>query len=197
MALMFVETPSLKRAVALINNLAPAKFPLLIQRVLQKLHLSNERSFTEEEEEKLQDVFQVEGRDLKLVLETITFFLQQAAYHLCKPSVLSQQLQNVNLSEEKTAVIAKAWQSSAQTVVERLRETSFYPKQLDDVNWRLNLQMSQASKSRMKQPNAIFEFDISSGSKTVDKVQAEFTHEELYDFYKQLETIQGQLDALS
>ena len=37
----------------------------------------NERSFTEEEEEKLQAVFEVESRDLKLVLETITFFLQQ------------------------------------------------------------------------------------------------------------------------
>lgn len=197
MALMFVETPSLKKAVGLINDLAPSKFPLLIQRVLQKLHLTNERSFTQDEEDKLQSVFDVDGRDLKLILETITFFLQQAAYHLAKPAVLSQQLQNVGLNEEKTSVIAKAWQSSGKVVVECLRETSFYPRQLEDINWRLNLQMSQASKARTKVPNALFELGIHSGTQSVEKVQIDMTHEELFDFYKQLETIQGQLDALN
>jgi len=34
--------------------------------------------------------------------------------------------------------------------------------QLEDINWRLNLQMAQANKAKMKLPNALFEFQLSS-----------------------------------
>ncbi len=35
--------------------------------------------------------------------------------------------------------------------------------QLEEVNWRLNLQMAQSSRSKMKLPNALFEFVVSDG----------------------------------
>ncbi|KAK2118208.1 hypothetical protein P7K49_005095 [Saguinus oedipus] len=40
-----------------------------------------ESSFSEEEEEKLQAAFSLEKQDLHLVLETISFILEQAVYH--------------------------------------------------------------------------------------------------------------------
>ena len=63
--------------------------------------------------------------------------------------------------------------------------------QLEEVNWRLNLQMAQASKTKMKKPNAMFELVV-SGEKEDDtkkKVRMEFSHEELYDFYNQVNEI--------
>ena len=48
--------------------------------------------------------------------------------------------------------------------------------------------MAQTSKTKMKKPNAMFEMVV-SGEKEEDpkkKVRMEFNHEELYDFYNQV-----------
>nr|XP_032645000.1 COMM domain-containing protein 10 [Chelonoidis abingdonii] len=71
------ESSSIKKAVLLINMIDPGRFPRLLSRILQKLHLKAESSFSEEEEEKLQAAFSVEKQDLHLVLETISFILEQ------------------------------------------------------------------------------------------------------------------------
>ena len=52
-------------------------------------------------------------------------------------------------------------------VVERLRGRTFFPNQLDGINWRLNLSMAQPSQAKMKLPNAQFEFGIKTGEVTV------------------------------
>ena len=194
---MFTSTSKLKAAVALINEIDATKFCRLLARISQKLHLKDERTFSEEEEEKLQTAFGLSGEDLELVIETSEFFLHQAAYHSAKPQVFSQQLTLLDLEEDKVTACVEAWTSCARTVTEKLRKRTLAPKQLEDVNWRLNLQMAQASRSRMKEPNAMFQFtvnDDANGSK--EKFGVEFNHEELYAFYNQLETIQGQLDGL-
>ncbi|KAK7116209.1 COMM domain-containing protein 10-like isoform X2 [Littorina saxatilis] len=198
MAAMFTATANIKKAVALINDLATAKFPLLLSRILQKIHIKEERTFSDEEEEKLQAALGMGGADLELVIETLEFVLQQAAYHAAKPQVLSQQLQQLELDDDKVKPIVEAWASNAKETISKLRQRTVHPKQLEEVNWRLNLQLAQASKLKMKEPNAMFEFgvrDENSGEK--EKIRMEFTHDELYGFYNQLEAIQKQLDSLS
>ncbi|XP_064620810.1 COMM domain-containing protein 10-like [Lineus longissimus] len=198
MALMFTVTSSIKKAVTLINSLDDAKFPRIISRILQKFHLKDEHAFSEEEEEKLQLAFGLGSQELGLVIETLEFFLHQAAYHTAKPAVLSQQLKELELSESKIQAIVEAWSTNAKGIIEKLRQRTVAPKQLEDINWRLNLQMAQASKSRLKLPNAQFELgvrDDRSGEK--EKIRMEFSHDELYAFYNQLETIQTQIDNLS
>ncbi|XP_071997132.1 COMM domain-containing protein 10 isoform X7 [Engystomops pustulosus] len=74
---IFKETASIKQAVSIINDIDAGKFPRLLSRILQKLHLKAEQSFSEEEEEKLQVAFSLEKQSLKLVLETISFILEQ------------------------------------------------------------------------------------------------------------------------
>ncbi|XP_076101490.1 COMM domain-containing protein 10-like [Mytilus galloprovincialis] len=198
MALMFTATPAIKRAVTLINNLGSSKFPLLLTRILQKLHLKDERTFSEEEEEKLQGSLELAGPDLELVLQSLEFFLQQAAYHTAKPGVFSQQLKQIDVEEEKVQVIVEAWANSAKDVITKLRQRTIVPKQLESVNWRLNLQMAQSNKAKMKMPNAMFEFNVTDENTTEkENIKVEFTHDELYMFYNQLETIQKQLDCLS
>jgi hypothetical protein len=120
----------------------------------------------------------------------------QAAYHLAKPAVLSQHLEKIGLEEEKIQVFVGMWTAHGKSVVEKLQSRTFYPKQLDEVKWRLNLQIAQSSRTKMKLPNALFEFGIKDGEEE-DRVRVEFTHEELFKFYEKLETIQSQLDALS
>jgi len=193
----FVATANLKRAIQLINDLDTARFGKLLQRIIQKIHLRDERSFTEAEEEKLQTAFQLNTDEIEAVLETLAFILEQAAYHSAKPAVVQQQLESIELSEEKITAIVDLWTEHGATVIANLRKRSVAPKQLDSIKWRLNLQMAEKNRAAMKSTSAIFELGLKSSSSEDEKIQIEFTHDELYDFFNKLETIQGQLDALT
>ncbi|XP_074663135.1 COMM domain-containing protein 10-like [Tubulanus polymorphus] len=195
---LFTATSSIKKAVSLINGLHDGKFPLLLTRILQKLHEREERSFSEEEEEKLESALGLTSQELELVLTTLEFFLQQAAYHTAKPAVLTQQLQQIELDESKVNVIVEAWMNSARNVVDQLRQRSISKKQLDGVKWRSHIQMSQASRGKTKLPVALFELLIKDEEKQdKEHIRMEFTHSELYAFYTQLEQIQSEIDHLS
>ncbi|GFY29108.1 hypothetical protein TNCV_4722361 [Trichonephila clavipes] len=43
---MFVKNARIQKAVTLINNLDSSKFPLLLTRILQKIHLKCQVSYT-------------------------------------------------------------------------------------------------------------------------------------------------------
>lgn len=184
--------------MSLINDLEPSKFPLLLTRIIQKLHLKDDRTFSDDEETKLQDALKLSAGDLELVLQTLEFFLQQAAYHSAKPAVFTQQLKQLSMDEDKVKTVVETWASSGREVVQRLRQRTLHPEQLEDINWRLNLQMAQGTQLKMKMPNAMFELGVrNENTDTKEKIRMEFTHDELYKFYNQLETVQKQLDSLS
>ncbi|XP_066130217.1 COMM domain-containing protein 10 isoform X3 [Saccopteryx bilineata] len=144
-ALILRESPSMKKAVSLINEIDIGRFPRLLARILQKLHLKAESSFSEEEEEKLQAAFSLEKQDLHLVLETISFILEQAVYHNVKPAALQQQLENIHLRQDKAEAFVNAWSSMGQETVEKFRQRILAPHKIEswllqvDVNVRIVL----------------------------------------------------------
>lgn len=198
MAAIITETQSVKDAVVLINGIDLNKFSRLLSRILQKLHLKGERTFSEEEEEKLQAALSLDKQNLGLVLETAAFILEQAAYHNVKPPSLKQQLESVHLSSEKAEAFSQAWTSSGPDLVEKLRQRIFAPKKLEHVGWQLNLQMAQSSQAKLKAPHAVLELGLhNEDSEGVEKVFMELNHQELLDFYNKLEMVQTQLDSLT
>lgn len=199
MASMFTSTSNLRKSIEIINSLDSAKFPLLLSRILQKFHIKDERTFTQEEEDKLQKVLSLgSSAELQLVIETCEFIFHQAAYHSAKPGTLSDELQRLDLDESKVTAIVELWTGGGREVIAKLRQQTLAPRQLESVNWALNLQMSQASVAKLVQPKAVFELKASSrANQDPEKIVLEFNHEELYNFYNQLERIQTQLDALS
>lgn len=190
--------PSMKKAVSLINAIDIGRFPRLLTRILQKLHLKAESSFSEEEEEKLQVAFSLEKQDLHLVLETISFILEQAVYHNVKPAALQQQLENIHLRQDKAEAFVNTWSSMGQETVEKFRQRILAPYKLETVGWQLNLQMAHSAQAKLKSPQAVLQLGVNNeDSKSLEKVLVEFSHEELFDFYNKLETIQAQLDSLT
>ncbi|XP_059580905.1 COMM domain-containing protein 10 isoform X7 [Alligator mississippiensis] len=155
------DTVSVRKAVSLINGTDTGKFPRLLSRILQKLHLKAESNFSEDEEEKLLAAFSLEKQDLLLVLETISFILEQAVYHNLKPATLQQQLESIHLDQDKAEAFASAWAAAGQDTIEKFRQR------------------------------------ILASQKNLKKVFVEFSHQELYEFYNKLETIQAQLDSLT
>uniref|UniRef100_A0A4X1U6W5 COMM domain-containing protein n=2 Tax=Sus scrofa TaxID=9823 RepID=A0A4X1U6W5_PIG len=187
-----------EKSSVLINEIDIGRFPRLLTRILQKLHLKAENSFSEEEEEKLQAAFSLEKQDLHLVLETISFILEQAVYHNVKPAVLQQQLENIHLGQDKAEAFVSAWSSMGQETIEKFRQRIIAPHKLETVGWQLNLQMAHSAQAKLKSPQAVLQLGVSNeDSKSLEKVLLEFSHKELFDFYNKLETIQAQLDSLT
>ncbi|XP_042617418.1 COMM domain-containing protein 10 isoform X1 [Cyprinus carpio] len=203
MSSVIPETQSIKEAVIHINSIDSSKFSRLLSRILQKLHLKEERSFSEEEEEKLQSALSLEKHTLHLLVETLSFILEQAVYHNLKPASLRQQLENISVEPERAEVFAQVWASAAPDVLEKIRLGIFAPKKLDHVGWQLNLQMASSSRSRLKEPHAVLnlglrtEDDAEVNAERLQDVFVEFSHQDLLDLYNQMEMIQTQLDSLS
>jgi hypothetical protein len=73
----------LKRAVDIINSLDASKFPLLLSRISQAMQAGdiNAKAFNSEEEEKLEVSLGLEKSDVKLLLESTTFIIEQVLSH--------------------------------------------------------------------------------------------------------------------
>jgi len=194
---MFSQSAKIKEAVGFINNLDGSRFPILLSRILGKLHLK-EPAFSEYEKEKLHTALSLTSAQTELLIHTTEFILQQAAYHNAKPAALNQQLKSLDMNEDKVDMIVEAWTTQARGVIDKLKQHSLAPCHLEDVSWRLHLEMANDSQSRLKQPAAFFQLGINNqDTQSTERVNIEFSHDELYQFYNKLETIQSQIDSLS
>ncbi|XP_068594691.1 COMM domain-containing protein 10 [Brachionichthys hirsutus] len=198
MSSIIKETQSIKEAVTFINVIDGSKLSRLISRIIQKLHLKGERTFSGEEELKLQAALSLDKQALSLVLETSAFILEQAVYHNVKPASLQQQLEAVHLNPDKAELFSQTWATAGPELVERLKRSIFAPRKLECVGWQLNLQMAQSSQARLKSPSAVLRLGLRrEDSEVQENVFVEFKHQELLDFYNKLEIMQGQLDSLT
>ncbi|XP_018613934.1 COMM domain-containing protein 10 [Scleropages formosus] len=198
MASIIKETQSIKEAVTHINSVDLNKFSRLLSRIFQRLHLKEERLFSKEEEEKLQSALSLEKQSLNLVVETVSFIIEQAVYHNVKPASLKQQLENLHLHQDKVDAISQAWATAGPETIEKFRQKIFAPRKLEHVGWQLNLQMGQATQAKLKAPSAVLEFGVSSeNSECPQKLFVQFSHQELLEFYNKLEVVQAQLDSLT
>lgn len=192
------ETQSIKEAVNFINTIDVNKFSRLLSRIIQKLHVKGERTFNEEEEQKLQAALSLDKNALHLVLETSTFIMEQAVYHSIKPASLQQQLEEIHLNSDKAEVFSQSWASAGPELVEKLKRNTFAPKKLDYISWQLNLQMAQSSQARLKSPSAVLHLGVhNEDSEVQENIFVEFNHQQLLEFYDKLEVVQGQLDSLT
>jgi len=197
--LMFALTPNLQRGIKLINDLDVAKFPRVLTRVVQKLHLKAEAPFNDQEFAQLQELLHISGEDLHDALVTCSFLLQQAAYFGVKAKRFGAQLIKADMTQEKAEVFFQLWEKHGETVVAKLQEQSIAPLELASVDWRLSINMSQDDATRLKGMSTMFQFNLRDNANDkapLQKLQVEMSQSELVTFYNQLETIQQQLDAV-
>eukprot|EP01100_Stratorugosa_tubuloviscum_P002346 TRINITY_DN1548_c0_g1_i1.p1 TRINITY_DN1548_c0_g1~~TRINITY_DN1548_c0_g1_i1.p1 ORF type:complete len:229 (-),score=83.12 TRINITY_DN1548_c0_g1_i1:67-699(-) len=202
---LFELTSKFRSCINMINSVDTAKLPLILIRIAQTLHLKEERSFNEVEQEKLQQVTGLSETDVQLLIDGCSFILEQAAYYNVAANGLAHELKTAGLNQDKCAAFMKVWESEREKIVVDMREQTIQSKVLDSVNWSMHLQMSQTIQSKMKSPSVILEFTTkSSNTNNLEKklnenenFKIEFNHQQLFDFFQNLDKIQQQLDGLS
>ncbi|PRP87683.1 hypothetical protein PROFUN_02383 [Planoprotostelium fungivorum] len=195
---IFGTNQRFKDAVDLINTLPDDRFPLVLVRLIQKLHLKNEDPFTTAEKEQLQNVFSLKAADVQAVIDSCSFIFEQAAYYAVKSDIFGFQLEKSGFSSGKVNAFQNVWSDGASDLLSRLRKQTLIPQQLSDVSWRFHMQMAQSTLSKLKEPSALFRLHLksTSGEESDRAVNLEFGREELFSFFTKLEMIQEQLDNL-
>lgn len=181
----------------LFRDIEENKLPKVISRIAQGIISCSkiEDAFSTEEKARLEDVLGLDSNNIDLLLITIRQCFYFASYHGMKPQVLSQKLRE-HVEESVADILSKAWQKYGREVTAILKQNTISSNRLSKIDWHLNLQIAQSSKSRISEPNVVFQLRTGDDENRND-MTIEMSHEELLRFYNKLEMIQEQLDALS
>jgi hypothetical protein len=197
-------------AAHVCNKISVEKFPLLLNRLISKLHMKGLKLFSDDEHQQLQKLFSLSSHELNLVLDGCCFIFEQAAFTSTGPEALYSVLLEAGFDEKHGKVIGKVWAEEAPIFVEKLKNRNLGAATLVDTDYHLNLTLGINDLTRLQEPSAIFEFSVTNPdmeptqyesekdvNRNIEKISAEFDHGELYAFFENLEKIQAQLDALA
>jgi len=144
--------------------------------------------------------------ELSTVLEGCCYIFDSAAYHSLAPGALAQHLANANVKSEKAEAFSNVWKQQRDSFVGDLRkQTLGAPLVLDDVNWRLHLEMSTQDLHKNKNMSAVLQFVVSdpssrsasSGASAQQFISTELSQAQLVELAEKLDVVQKQLDALT
>lgn len=200
---MFATTKRFTAAVALINETPTARFPFLLTRVLNKLHLKAERVFSAEEEEQLCGLFGFSSEQLELLLGSCSFIFEQAAYQATAPPKLGDELLKAGVQEEQATAFGEVWREGGAQLMDRLRDRAVLaPTQLNAIDWQLCIGTASSDGARTQQPHAILQLELSTptpsdaqGAKR--SLQMRVDRPQMQQLLSKLEQLQGQMDRLS
>lgn len=184
-----------------MNNVDGTKVNGILGRVCAALATGNTRTFSQEEEEKLSNSLGLNAEDTQYLIQTVTHIIQQAAHGLVRPGVLGEHLTACKVSEEKASLFVEQWSTNAKPIIDTLKQQSLSQKQLSDISWDLNIETASSTRSRQGRAISVLQLSLATpetkGDTTqTEKVLLQFDHNQLYNFYDQLEKVQTQLDAL-
>lgn len=78
-----------RAAAAEINKVPVEKFPLLLNRLVQRLHIRNAELFSAEEETQLKTLFSLSSEQLKLILDGCCYIFEQVYLIICDIGIAS------------------------------------------------------------------------------------------------------------
>lgn len=186
----FKKTEKLSRAIASINELEQKTLYHVLRIVL-----SSSTPPTRKETEFLKSVNNEDA------ISGIKYVFESALYLSMNPDKLYNGLLEVDLNEEHAQIFKAVWEQEGRSVVAKARDREMCPQTLQSFSWRLQLHMSEQNLSKLKAPNCLFQFNLKNDSFYSDEnkeeeLVVEFSQDELYSFFNNLETIQSQLDEL-
>jgi hypothetical protein len=198
-----IETVQIKSSIELVNATSDDKFEALVERIVSKVHNSSESSFKADEFARLQKALNMSSDQVQLMTDFVEFVFLQAAYYMIKAAQLQEHLYKLHMDESKAAVIVNVWQREGKQIIDQIRTNkSISPNRLEGVKWRLSLNLASDAKQKLKAPNALFEFNVAKDEHETsfnkhESFQVEFSKDQLYDFFTNLENIQKRIDELT
>ncbi|XP_016956182.1 COMM domain-containing protein 10 [Drosophila biarmipes] len=152
---------------------------------------SSEPEYTLEELERLVGAPRA---DFLLLIKTFSYILRRISTFIIKPSLLQRELrEKLQLEDEaKIDAILRLWVRETTPIMNNLASKRYESNVIEDVAWKLNVQISSHCQQREKTPLAVLQMKTAVG----EDINLEMTHPELLELFNQFENIQGELDAM-
>ena len=177
----------------MINEIDSNKFQKLLVKIIDRINQDDGSLFSNEEEEKLQEIFSLNHDQITLLIETLKSLIVQIANNYIKPSIIAADLRESGFAENKMLIFLETWASKSSKIFEQNKNAcKTLPNELSDVNCKIKVQTNETSKSNIKTPLVQVDLVLTSEN----NVSLDFNHQELTSFYNQLEEIQNQVDVL-
>lgn len=193
-----------KAAIELYNKLDPKQLGKIANTIVQRLNVkTGQPPFSDAELEQLKATFNIQNEELDIVIACCGYIWDQAAFYNLSSEALSTQLTQHHLDESIATIFAYIWKNNRSQFIQQLHSKPFgTPMILDDIHWKLQLTTSSQHLSKTKQLNTLMTLSLVNANdyddeQKKDELQLEFTNEQLIEFFKQLETVQQQLDRIS
>lgn len=180
-----------------MNGVKASRFPLLVTRIITTM--GQTRAFTEEEETKLQSVFNLTQPQLTTLIEASTYIFEQATYFTVSANKLVAQLQLVSVAEPQAQAFGAVWSEHGDAYVKQIKSRLLgAPKVLSDVSWRLHMTLGNQSEAKATNLTSFFNLNTTEvDGSTPESFTFGMTQPQLEKLFQQLQTVQNQLDSLS
>ena len=110
----------------------------------------------------LRSMLQLTAVELDTVVESCAYIFEQAAYHSCSTEALGRHLQEAGIDSAQSQATVQVWQIEAANLLTKLRRRTLGgPQVLAGSTWTMNLQMGQSGLTRLAEPTAVFEMNLS------------------------------------
>jgi hypothetical protein len=159
---MFKISTKFLEAAQTANLIPIGKFPLLLDRIMEKLGVdTDDELFTDEELSQLRSRFIVSGPSLQTLLNGCSYAFQQAAFTGTSPDALLNILvDDAGFDEEHAKAMCTCWASESAEYIARLKKTTLGSRQMTGLNYHLNVSMGDSNLLRLQEPTALFEFSL-------------------------------------
>lgn len=183
-------TDRAREGIQIINKLNNDTFATVLEYVHKNMNPSEE----EEDQDTLEELEKLVGvprPEFLLLIKTLSYILKRTSTFLLKPTKLQQELrEKLKLEDEKIDGIIRLWIKNTKPILTNLHCGSMEAKEVTDVSWKLNLQISSNCQQKERTALACLQLKTGDGN----DIDMEMNHSELLQLYNQIESIQNELD---
>ncbi|XP_055385642.1 uncharacterized protein LOC129614793 [Condylostylus longicornis] len=185
-------TERAREGIKIVNNLKYEVFCTVLDYVDRNMNHEDH----DEPENALEDLEKLVGvprTDFLLLIKTLSYILKRTSTFIIKPTKLQSELrEKLRIGDDKVDAIIKLWIKNTKPILDNLESKNISENELNDVTWKLKVQMASHCQQKEKTPIACLQLRTVEGP----NIDLEMSHEELSHLYNQLELIQNELDSL-
>lgn len=160
-----------REAASTVNEVELSKFPLLLTKLIQKLHLRSSQIFNQAEEEQLKTLFGFTDEQLRVVLDSSSYVFEQAAFNAVGPEPMHDALVAADVDEAHSKVFGRIWASEAQSFIARLKARSLGAPTLLESQYRLHIDTQDDGKAKGHDASAVLELKVGKPDTSIDQVR--------------------------
>ena len=187
------ENSQLQESLKYANDMKPRQFAQMLRRLAIALKDRDNVPFSEEDVQILLEQFSLSPSELESLFSACQYVLQQAAAFSFTSEKIEIYATQCGLSEDISQCFSAVWDAEGEDLINALKQRTVTDDVLSSTSWRLNMKAAEKDQPPSKTPVMLLDLNVQGK----EPITIQFNHEELSNFYEQIEQIQREVDRLT